>query len=84
MLLRFAAPTGGRIEAGARGAADRYPAFDLAAWRRQLAWVPQHPYLFDGTVASNIALGCPGASAADIARAAALAGAAEFIAVAAP
>ena len=80
MLLRFAAPTGGRVEAGPPGAPGTdISAFDLAAWRRQLAWVPQHPYLFDGTVASNIALGCPGASAADIAHAAALAGAAEFI-----
>jgi ATP-binding cassette subfamily C protein CydD len=49
------------------------------AWRRQIAWVPQHPYLFDGTVASNIALGRPDASAADIAAAATLAGAAGFI-----
>jgi ATP-binding cassette, subfamily C, bacterial CydD len=80
LLLRFAAPTGGRIEAGPPGAPRTdISAFDLAAWRRQLAWVPQHPYLFDGTVASNIALGCPDASAADIAHAAALAGAAEFI-----
>ena len=80
LLLRFAAPTGGRIEAGPAGAPRTdISAFDLAAWRRQLAWVPQHPYLFDGTVASNIALGRPDASAADIAHAAALAGAAEFI-----
>ena len=80
LLLRFAAPTGGRIEAGPPGAPRTdISAFDLAAWRRQLAWVPQHPYLFDGTVASNIALGRPDASAADIAHAAALAGAAEFI-----
>ena len=80
LLLRFTAPTGGRIEAGPPGAPRTdISAFDLAAWRRQLAWVPQHPYLFDGTVASNIALGRPDASAADIAHAAALAGAAEFI-----
>ena len=80
LLLRFAAPTGGRIKAGQPGAPGTdIAALDLAAWRRQLAWVPQHPYLFDGTVAGNIALGRPGASAADIARAAALAGAAEFI-----
>ena len=80
LLLRFAAPTGGRIEAGPPGAPRTdISAFDLAAWRGQIAWVPQHPYLFDGTVASNIALGRPDASAADIAHAAALAGAAEFI-----
>jgi ATP-binding cassette subfamily C protein CydD len=80
LLLRFATPTGGRIEAGPPGAPGTdISAFDLAAWRRQLAWVPQHPYLFDGTVASNIALGRPDACPADIEHAAALAGAAEFI-----
>ncbi|HEY5355936.1 MAG TPA: thiol reductant ABC exporter subunit CydD [Streptosporangiaceae bacterium] len=80
LLLRFASPTGGRIEAGAPGAPGTdITAFDLAAWRRQIAWVPQHPYLFDGTVASNIALGRPDASPADIAHAATLAGAAEFV-----
>jgi ATP-binding cassette subfamily C protein CydD len=77
LLLRFAAPAEGRITAGpdAVDIAD----VDLAAWRRQIAWVPQHPHLFDGTVASNIALGQPDATAAGIARAAAAAGAAGFI-----
>jgi ATP-binding cassette subfamily C protein CydD len=82
LLLRFSVPTAGRITVSQEGdgldpvdIAD----LDLAAWRRQIAWVPQHPHLFDGTVASNIALGQPDAAAADIARAAAAAGAAEFI-----
>jgi ATP-binding cassette subfamily C protein CydD len=90
LLLRFAAPTGGRVEAGPGGApgtgiaatsvaATDIAAFDMTGWRRQIAWVPQHPYLFDGTVASNIALGRPDASPADIADAATLAGAARFI-----
>ncbi|MGI8450576.1 MAG: thiol reductant ABC exporter subunit CydD [Streptosporangiaceae bacterium] len=80
LLLRFAAPTGGRVEAGPAGAPGTdIAAFDMAAWRRQIAWVPQRPYLFDGPVASNIALGRPDASPADIAEAATLAGAAEFI-----
>jgi len=75
LLLRFAEPTAGTIEAGG----TPLPALDLAAWRAQIAWVPQRPHLFGGTVAENIALGQPGASAAAIARAARLAGAAEFI-----
>ena len=95
LLLRFAEPTGGRVEAGPAGApgsdiaatdiaatdiaATDIAAFDMAGWRRQIAWVPQRPYLFDGTVASNIALGRPDASPADIAEAATLAGAAGFI-----
>ena len=83
LLLRFAVPTEGRITVSLEGVDGADPVdiagLDLAAWRRQIAWVPQHPHLFDGTVASNIALGQPDATAADIARAAAAAGAAEFI-----
>ena len=75
LLLRFADPDAGTIEAGGIPLAD----LDLAAWRAQIAWVPQRPYLFAGTVAGNIALGQPTASRAAIERAAALAGAAGFI-----
>ena len=75
LLMRFAEPTAGTIEAGGVPLAQ----LDLAAWRAQIAWVPQRPHLFAGTVAGNIALGQPGASRAAIEHAAALAGAAEFI-----
>jgi ATP-binding cassette, subfamily C, bacterial CydD len=75
LLLRFAEPTGGRIEAGG------IPLSSIAvpAWRRQIAWVPQRPVLMSGTVAANIALGQAGASRDAIARAATLAGADAFI-----
>ncbi len=82
LLLRFTVPAEGRITVSRE---DDGPdpvdlaGLDLAAWRRQIAWVPQRPHLFEGTVASNIALGQPDATAADVARAAAAAGAAEFI-----
>jgi ABC-type multidrug transport system fused ATPase/permease subunit len=33
---------------------------DPATWRSRIAWVPQRPYLFTGTVADNIRLGQPG------------------------
>jgi ATP-binding cassette, subfamily C, bacterial CydD len=75
LLLRFIEPAAGTIEAGGVPLAE----LDLAAWRAQIAWVPQRPHLFAGTVASNIALGQPDASRAAIERAAALAGATEFI-----
>jgi ATP-binding cassette, subfamily C, bacterial CydD len=75
LLLRFLAPAAGIIEAGGGDVA----ATDLEQWRRQIAWVPQQPYLFSGSAADNIALGQPGASRAAIGRAAELAGAAEFI-----
>jgi ATP-binding cassette subfamily C protein CydD len=80
LLLRFTEPTAGRIEACAGGLEPvDITATGLAAWRRQIAWVPQHPYLFEGTVASNIALGLPDAAPEAIARAARLAGAEAFI-----
>jgi ABC-type multidrug transport system fused ATPase/permease subunit len=52
---------------------------DVAQWRRQVAWVPQDPTVFSGTVADNIALGEPGAGRGEVERAAAAAGATEFI-----
>jgi ABC-type transport system involved in cytochrome bd biosynthesis fused ATPase/permease subunit len=35
---------------------------DPAAWRRQVAWVPQRPTIFAGTVAENVRLSRPEAS----------------------
>jgi ATP-binding cassette, subfamily C, bacterial CydD len=75
LLLRFAPPSSGRIEAGGADLAS----VPLDEWRRQIAWVPQDPYLFASSVADNIALGDPAASRLAIARAARAAGAAEFI-----
>jgi thiol reductant ABC exporter CydD subunit len=37
-------------------------ALDPDVWRRQIAWVPQHPHLFAGTIADNIGLGGKDAS----------------------
>ena len=34
----------------------------LSAWREQLAWVPQNPHLFHGTIHDNIALAIPDAT----------------------
>jgi ATP-binding cassette subfamily C protein CydD len=75
LLLRFVQPAAGAIEVGDADLAG----LDLRAWRAQIAWVPQRPHLFAGSVARNIALGQPDASRAAIHRAACLAGAAEFI-----
>jgi ATP-binding cassette subfamily C protein CydD len=75
LLLRFAEPSSGRIEAGGVPLGS----IALPAWRRQIAWVPQHPALMSGTVAANIALGQPDASRDAVAFAAGLAGADVFI-----
>ena len=75
LLLRLAEPTSGRITVGGADLA----ACDPAAWRARLAWVPQRPTLFRGTVADNIRLGDPAASDARVEETAARAGAAEFV-----
>jgi ATP-binding cassette, subfamily C, bacterial CydD len=75
LLLRFAEPTSGRIEAGGVDLVS-VPAEE---WRRQIAWVPQDPHLFAASVAENIALGDPAAGREAIAAAARAAGADGFI-----
>jgi ATP-binding cassette subfamily C protein CydD len=75
LLLRFTDPASGIVYAGGADIA----AVPVDPWRAQIAWVPQHPRLFGGSVADNIALGRPGASRAAIEDAARLAGAAAFI-----
>jgi ATP-binding cassette subfamily C protein CydD len=85
LLLRFVEPAAGTIEVGGAGAGGTgvgggdLAAMDVQQWRKQIAWVPQQPYLFAGSAADNIALGQPGASRDAICRAARLAGAADFI-----
>jgi ATP-binding cassette subfamily C protein CydD len=80
LLLRFIAPAAGTIEVGGTGIrGGDLAAIDLEQWRGQIAWVPQQPYLFSGSVADNIALGQPGVSHDAICRAARLAGAVDFI-----
>jgi ATP-binding cassette subfamily C protein CydD len=75
LLLGFLRPSQGRILVGEIDLAE----CDAAAWRRQIAWVPQSPTLFHGTVADNIRLGDPSASDAQVRNAAALAGADSVI-----
>jgi ABC-type transport system involved in cytochrome bd biosynthesis fused ATPase/permease subunit len=75
LLLGLLAPTAGRICVGGVDLA----ACQLDAWRRQVAWVPQHPTMFRGTVAENIRLGDGDASDQLVLEAAASAGASEFI-----
>jgi thiol reductant ABC exporter CydD subunit len=67
LLLRFLEPGGGAITV------DGSPLEALAPeeWRRRVAWVPQRPRLFHGTVRENVALARPGASDAELAEAAA-------------
>jgi ATP-binding cassette, subfamily C, bacterial CydD len=75
LLLGLLEPTSGRVTAGGVDLAVCRP----EAWRRHLAWVPQRPSLVRGSVGENILFGDPRASNDDVRRAAALAGADEFI-----
>ncbi|SDF62149.1 thiol reductant ABC exporter subunit CydD [Sporolituus thermophilus] len=50
-----------------------------ADWLSHVAYVPQQPHIFSGTVADNIRLGCPDASGAAVEEAARQAGAHQFI-----
>lgn len=52
---------------------------DPAVWREQLAWLPQRPQLFAGSILENIRLGRPDASEDEIKQAARQAHADEFI-----
>jgi ATP-binding cassette, subfamily C, bacterial CydD len=81
LLLRFAEPTAGRVlVAGADGREVDLREIDPDEWRRRIAWVPQHPYLFDASVTDNIRLGVPDASDDAVHRAARRAEAAAVIA----
>jgi ATP-binding cassette subfamily C protein CydD len=48
-------------------------------WRSQIAWVPQHPYLFHGTVEDNIRIAKPQATPDEIVLSARYANAHDFI-----
>jgi len=75
LLLRFVDPSAGRVSVGGVDLAG----CDVAGWRECVAWVPQGPTLFHGTVAANIALGAPGATDDAVRDAARRAGADPFI-----
>jgi ATP-binding cassette subfamily C protein CydD len=75
LLLRFAEPIAGRVTVGGIDLAE----CRTEVWRRLVAWVPQRPTIFRGTVADNIRLGAPRASAARAYEAAMLAGADRFV-----
>lgn len=53
VLLRFVERSGGTIEVDGVDLAT----LDPSAWRQMAAWLPQHPHLFDGSVAANVRLG---------------------------
>jgi ATP-binding cassette subfamily C protein CydD len=75
LLLGLAEPHSGVVRVGAVDLRS----CELAGWRARLAWLPQRPTLFRGTVADNIRLGAPTADAGQVRAAAGLVGADDFI-----
>ncbi|MGW0118819.1 thiol reductant ABC exporter subunit CydD [Streptomyces sp. NPDC003327] len=76
VVLGFAVPEeGGSVRVGGVDLA----ALDPEAWRGRIAWVPQRPYLFAGTITENVRLARPDASDAAVRDALRDAGADGFV-----
>jgi ATP-binding cassette subfamily C protein CydCD len=77
VVLGFARPEeGGTVRVGGADLAS----LDLEEWRSRIAWVPQRPYLFAGTIAENVRLARPDASDEAVRQALRDAGADGFVA----
>ncbi|MBZ6229568.1 thiol reductant ABC exporter subunit CydD [Streptomyces olivaceus] len=74
-LLGFVAPSGGRVRVGGADLSS----LDLAQWHARVAWVPQHPHLYAGTIDENVRLARPDADGPAVRRALRDAGALEFV-----
>ncbi|MFJ8131246.1 thiol reductant ABC exporter subunit CydD [Streptomyces hydrogenans] len=76
VVLGFTQPeAGGTVRVGGVDLAE----LDLAAWRERIAWVPQRPYLFAGTIAENVRLARPEAGDDQVRAALREAGADSFV-----
>jgi subfamily B ATP-binding cassette protein MsbA len=75
LVMAFNRPTAGRILVDGHDLAD----FRLRDYRTQLGVVLQDNFLFDGTIAENIAFSKPGATRAEILEAARVAHCDEFV-----
>ncbi|MFJ2877538.1 thiol reductant ABC exporter subunit CydD [Streptomyces sp. NPDC086796] len=76
VVLGFTAPDEGRVRIGGVDLATLAP----ERWRERIAWVPQRPYLFAGTIAENVRLARPDADDGAVTTALRDAGAYDFVA----
>ncbi|WP_327354885.1 thiol reductant ABC exporter subunit CydD [Streptomyces sp. NBC_01304] len=74
-VLGFVRPSSGRVCLGDVDLAS----VSLEAWREHVAWVPQRAHLFAGSIADNVRLARPDASAEAVRDALCAAGAWEFV-----
>jgi len=75
LLLRFYDPDGGKITIDG----EDITGVTKESLRHSVAYVSQHPYLFEGSIRDNIRYGRPDATDAEVEAAARLANAEEFI-----
>ncbi|MFF9116295.1 thiol reductant ABC exporter subunit CydD [Streptomyces massasporeus] len=75
VMLGFVRPAEGRVRVGEVDLVDA----DLHEWRSRIAWVPQRPHLYAGTIAENVRLARPGADDDSVRRALRDAGALDFV-----
>ncbi|MFD7093799.1 thiol reductant ABC exporter subunit CydD, partial [Streptomyces xanthophaeus] len=75
VLLGFVTPTAGQVRVAGVDLADLAP----EQWHERIAWVPQRPHLFAGTIAENVRLARAAASDAEVDEALRDAGAWEFV-----
>lgn len=75
ILLGFYKPNNGKISINGKGFGE----YNLKEIRDMIAYVPQEPYLYEVSIAENIAYGKPGATREEIINAAKAAHAHEFI-----
>jgi ATP-binding cassette subfamily C protein CydCD len=75
LLMRFIEPGSGRITVDGKDIMQG----DKDAWRAEISWLSQEPYLFHATIADNIRLARPDASLEEVVLAAKMARAKKFI-----
>ncbi|MFH9466090.1 thiol reductant ABC exporter subunit CydD [Streptomyces clavifer] len=76
VVLGFAQPDEGRVLVGGTDLSG----LSAERWREQIAWVPQRPHLFAGTIAENVRLARPDADDDAVMAALREAGAHDFVA----
>ncbi|NTW51160.1 MAG: thiol reductant ABC exporter subunit CydD [Chlorobiaceae bacterium] len=75
LLLRFIEPDEGSLSLNTVPVGK----YEQKAWYRNIAWVPQHPFLFNATISENLLMARPGASPEQVETALRQAGLLEMI-----
>ena len=75
LLLGLTRPQEGSVTVNGR----ELSSLDQAAWRRRIAWVPQHPFFCHGTVRANLVMGLEDPGDGEIQAALEAAGARIFV-----